>query len=180
MSRWKPPAPKASPYITPDGYRRLQEAFANLWQHRGEVTIALSAAAAEGDRSENAEYIYRKKELREIDSRIRYLQTRIPLLKIVSEVQDTSRIFFGAKVKLVDEQGKATHVHLVGADELIMHQGNISIDSPLARALLSKSIHDQVHYTVMERTIFFVVAEISYDPSSIPSSRDNCAQLIPG
>lgn len=166
MSRWKPPAPKASPYITPDGYQMLQESFTKLWQRRGEVTIALSAAAAEGDRSENAEYIYRKKELREIDSRIRYLQTRMPLLKIVTEVQDKSRIFFGARVKLVDEQGKDILVHLVGADELIMHPDNISIDSPLARSLLNKSIHDQILYSVMERKISYIVAEINYDTST--------------
>ena len=86
MSRWKPPQPRSSPYITPQGYRKLQDELEQLWVRRAVVTEALSAAAAEGDRSENAEYIYRKKQLREIDRRIRYLQKRLPELNVVNEV----------------------------------------------------------------------------------------------
>ena len=86
MSRWMPPAGRPSPYITAAGYRQLEQELTSLWQRRTEVTAALAAAAAEGDRSENAEYIYRKKELREIDRRIRYLQVRMPELTIVRAV----------------------------------------------------------------------------------------------
>ena len=83
MSRYRPPQPRSSPYITPGGYAMLEQELKDLWTRRTEVTKALSAAAAEGDRSENAEYIYRKKELREIDRRIRYLQKRLPELTVV-------------------------------------------------------------------------------------------------
>ena len=83
MGRYRPPQPKGSPYITQEGYLRLHQEQERLWKRRAEVTLAVAAAAAEGDRSENAEYIYRKKELREIDRRIRYLQTRLPALKVI-------------------------------------------------------------------------------------------------
>ena len=86
MSRYREPAPKSSPYITGDGHRRLREELDGLWLRRREVVVHLSAAAAEGDRSENAEYIYRKKQLREIDRRVGYLQRRLPVLKVVSQV----------------------------------------------------------------------------------------------
>ncbi len=163
MSRWKPPAPKSSPYITPEGYLSLQDEFKSLWIRRGEVTSALSAAAAEGDRSENAEYIYRKKELREIDSRIRYLQVRLPVLNIVSDIADEDRIYFGARVTLEDNNGKETIVRIVGADELGSSPENISLDSPLARALLNKTIDDEIEYTIMERTVSFEVMSIEYN-----------------
>ena len=106
MGRYRPPAPPSSLYITHDGYLSLQNELNGLWKRRTAVTKALAAAAAEGDRSENAEYIYRKKELREIDRRIRYLQKRLPALKVVSEPPTDSRqIYFGAWVTLEDEQG---------------------------------------------------------------------------
>ena len=99
MGRYRAPAPKSSPYITPQGQLQLSAELQSLWQRRAGVTRALTAAAAEGDRSENAEYIYRKKELREIDRRIRYLQKRLPELKVVSQKPtDGRRIFFGASV----------------------------------------------------------------------------------
>ena len=107
MSRYRPPQPPASPYITPAGFARLQAELAALWKRRAEVTVALSAAAAEGDRSENAEYIYRKKELREIDRRVRYLQKRLPDLNVVAHLpSDQSRVFFGAWVTLEDGDGQ--------------------------------------------------------------------------
>ena len=101
MSRYRPPAAKKSPYITPVGMRALEQEQKEIWLRRREVVAALSAAAAEGDRSENAEYIYRKKELREIDRRIRYLQKRLPDLKVVEQKPgDRERVFFGATVTL--------------------------------------------------------------------------------
>src|SRR5210317_1888108 len=110
MSRYRPPAPKKSPYITSRGMRTLQQEQKSIWLRRREVVSALSAAAEEGDRSENAEYIYRKKELREIDRRIRYLQKRLPDLKVVSEQpSDPTRVFFGAWVTLEDETGRVVN-----------------------------------------------------------------------
>ncbi|MEY4210563.1 MAG: transcription elongation factor GreB, partial [Pseudomonadota bacterium] len=103
MSRWRPPRPKSSPYVTAQGYQVLEAELKQLWERRKHVTAALSAAAAEGDRSENAEYIYRKKELREIDRRIHYLQKRLPSLTVVSEKpSNQSQVFFGAWVTLED------------------------------------------------------------------------------
>jgi transcription elongation factor GreB len=145
MSRWQPPRPKSSPYITPQGYQTLEIELKALWEKRKSVTAALSAAAAEGDRSENAEYIYRKKELRGIDSRIHYLQKRLPALTIVSEKPgDTERIFFGAYVTLENTAGETVTYRIVGADELAPQHNTISIDSPLARALLKKTFDDEV------------------------------------
>lgn len=107
--------------------------------------MALSAAAAEGDRSENAEYIYRKKELREIDRRIRYLQKRLPKLKVVKESPtNQEQIFFGAWVTLEDEQGVELKCRIVGADEFDPKRNWMSVDSPLSRALLKRHLDDEV------------------------------------
>ena len=131
---------KSSPYITPEGYARLKDEYHQLYAvRRPEVVRALAAAAAEGDRSENAEYIYRKKELREIDRRVRYLQKRIPDLKVVdTRPADASRVFFGAWVEISDESGASKNYRIVGPDETDASKGYISVDSPLARALLKQ------------------------------------------
>ena len=145
MGRYRPPAPKSSPYITRDGYVALQDELKGLWIRRRDVTKALAAAAAEGDRSENAEYIYRKKELAGIDRRIRYLQKRLPVLKVVSEPPtDRNRVFFGATVTLEDDNGDTVTYRIVGADELGSEKGWISMDAPLARAILKKAVADEV------------------------------------
>ncbi|MBI2382453.1 MAG: transcription elongation factor GreB [Gammaproteobacteria bacterium] len=140
MSRYRPPSAPSSAYITAAGYARLKAEYEHLWhQRRPEVVKALAAAAAEGDRSENAEYIYRKKELREIDRRVHYLQKRIPELKVVDRTPaDPARAFFGAWVEVADESGEARVYRIVGPDETDAAQGCISVDSPLARALLKK------------------------------------------
>ena len=118
MSRYRPPEPRKSPYITPEGKRALLDEQKALWLRRREVVSALSAAAAEGDRSENAEYIYRKKELRELDRRIRYLQKRLPDLKVVDQKPASfDRVYFGATVTLEDEAGKEVCYRIVGEDE---------------------------------------------------------------
>ena len=145
MSRYRPPQPRSSPYITPEGYQRLQDELKALWQRRTGVTQALAAAAAEGDRSENAEYIYRKKELREIDRRIRYLQKRLPDLQVVDRPPgDPNRGFFGAWVSLEDESGARQEYRIVGPDEFDLRRGWISMDSPLAQALLKRALDDEV------------------------------------
>jgi transcription elongation factor GreB len=151
---------KSSPYITADGMFRLNQELSERWIRRREVVKALAAAAAEGDRSENAEYIYRKKELRELDRRIRYLQKRIPDLKVVDLTpDDQQRIFFAAWVKLETEIGDEVEYRIVGPDEIDFEKENISVDSPLARALLGKTIDDEVVIRVEDgRKQYFVLA----------------------
>ncbi len=163
MGRYRPPAPKSSPYITAQGHRCLQDELNAIWKRRAMVTRALSAAAAEGDRSENAEYIYRKKELREIDRRIRYLQKRLPELKVVSEPpSDRERIFFGAWVTLENDDGEEVTYRIVGPDEFDPGKGWISMDSPMAQALMKKTLDDEVTLRIGERKANYVVLEIRY------------------
>ncbi len=138
MGRWRPPPPKSSPYITPQGFAALSAELKALWVRRRTVVNALSAAAAEGDRSENAEYIYRKKELGGIDRRIRYLQKRLPSLTVVREKPAADKVFFGATVELLSTSGDAETYRIVGPDETDAATGAISMDSPLAKALLGK------------------------------------------
>ncbi len=167
MGRYRPPQPRSSPYITAEGYARLQAESKTLWVRRAEVTKALAAAAAEGDRSENAEYIYRKKELGGIDRRIRYLQKRLPDLKVVMEPpSDPSRIFFGAWVRLEDESGSEVVYRIVGPDEFDFEKGFISMDSPMAKALIKKGIDDEVTVPIPAgRAVYYVLA-VSYQPIS--------------
>lgn len=141
MGRYRPPQPQGSKYITPEGYQRLEDELNYLWREkRPEVTKALSEAAAEGDRSENAEYIYRKKQLREIDSRVRFLRKRLENMKIVSEKpSDQRKVFFGAWVTLEDEAGEEITYRIVGPDEFDYEKNLISMDSPLAKSLMGKS-----------------------------------------
>jgi transcription elongation factor GreB len=163
MGRYRPPAPKSSPYITRDGYVALQDELKGLWIRRRDVTKALAAAAAEGDRSENAEYIYRKKELAGIDRRIRYLQKRLPLLKVVSEPPtDRSRVFFGATVTLEDDNGDTVTYRIVGADELGSEKGWISMDAPLARAILKKAVADEVEVLLPDGRRNYRIIAVAY------------------
>jgi transcription elongation factor GreB len=163
MGRYRPPEKRSSPYITPAGYRTLAEELEALWQRRTRVTRALAAAAAEGDRSENAEYIYRKKQLREIDRRIRYLQKRLPDLKVVNTPPtDRRKIFFGASVTLEDDAGSESVYRIVGADEFDPAKHWISVDAPLARALLAKTLNDEVRVNTPGGEVNFVVISIDY------------------
>ncbi len=165
MTRYRPPTPKKSAYITPEGFAVLQTELQDLWGRRAGVTAALSAAAAEGDRSENAEYIYRKKELREIDRRIRYLQKRIPDLTVVTvQASDRSRVYFGAWVSLEDEEGVEVTYRIVGPDEFDPSKGWISMDSPMARALMKKTVDDEVAVETPSGTRVYTVLEVHYDP----------------
>ena len=166
MARWKPAAEKSSPYITAAGLARLQQESRDLWKRRAEVTKALAAAAAEGDRSENAEYIYRKKELREIDRRIRYLQKRIPDLKVVDgPPSNPEQIFFGAWVTLEKDHREEVVYRIVGADEFNPQQGWISLDSPLARALLKKTLDDEVTVETPLGSNHYCVLDVRYGES---------------
>lgn len=164
MSRWKPPSPKSSPYITREGYQTLEVELQMLWLKRKEVTIALAAAAAEGDHSENAEYIYRKKELRGIDRRIHYLQKRLPSLTIVSQCpDDRDRVYFSAWVTLETESGEEVKYRIVGADELDPKKNYISLDSPLARALLKKTYDDEVCIKNDLKETRYIILDIQYE-----------------
>jgi transcription elongation factor GreB len=134
------------PYITPAGYQRMRAELDELWlRRRPEVTRAVAEAAAMGDRSENAEYIYGKKMLREIDRRIRYLRKRLELLQVVSELpDDRSRVFFGARITIEWDSGEECSYRIVGHDEFDHKDDYISIDAPLARALLGRTTDDEV------------------------------------
>ncbi len=164
MARWKPPRPKSSPYITLQGYQHLEAELNALWEKRKEVTAALSAAAAEGDRSENAEYIYRKKELRGIDRRIHYLQKRLPSLTVVKDIPgNQDQIFFGAWVTLEKDDGEEVCYRIVGADEIDAQKSYISLDSPLARALLKKTCDDEVRISQGDNpAVCYTVVDIRY------------------
>lgn len=161
-----------SPYITPEGKQALAaELHHRKFQERPEIVKALSAAAAEGDRSENAEYIYRKKQLRELDRRIRYLMKRLEELIEVSRLPaDLSKVFFGAYVTVddVDEQacsGESTQCakyRIVGVDETDLSKGWISVDSPVAKALLSKTVGDEVVVRLPDGQRHLTITHVDY------------------
>ena len=163
MGRYRPPQPKASPYITAEGYAKLDAELKALWKRRAYVVKILAEAAAEGDRSENAEYIYRKKELREIDYRIRYLQKRLPDLKVVkNQPSNTQQVFFAAWVTLEDEQGEEKIYRIVGPDEFDSKKGWISMDSPVAKALMKKFIDDEVRVETPNGIQIFYISDVNY------------------
>ncbi len=166
MSRYRPPQKPGSKYITPEGKKRLLDEFNHLWKvKRPEVTNALAAAAAEGDRSENAEYIYRKKQLREIDGRIHFLKTRLEDVVVVDTVpDDRSRVFFGAWVRLQDNEGGNVEYRIVGPDEFDPNIGHISMDSPVARALMKKCEGDEVVVRRPKGDAVFTIVRVSYRP----------------
>lgn len=164
MSRYRPPRRVGTPLITPEGAARLRAELHELWNvRRPQVTQAVSEAAAQGDRSENAEYTYGKKMLRDIDSRVRFLRKRLENLKIVEEQPaDKTRIYFGAWVTLEDEDGQESRYRLVGPDETDLAQGLISIDAPLARALVGKSLDAEVSVQTPGGEKVWFVVEIEY------------------
>jgi len=163
MGRWRPPTPKSSAYITPAGFAALQAELKDIWVRRRDVVKALAAAAAEGDRSENAEYIYRKKELGGLDRRIRYLQKRLPDLNVVRETPKGDAVYFGATVEVCDESEARQTYRIVGPDEADAKTASISMDSPLARALLKKQVGDEAVVQTGEKTSTLEVLSIRYD-----------------
>lgn len=162
MGRWRPPAPASSPYITPAGFKALQKEMDDLWLRRRDVVKALAAAAAEGDRSENAEYIYRKKELGGLDRRIRYLQKRLPVLNVVREQPAGDAVYFGAFVEVCDDTGKTFNYRIVGADETDAKTLAISMDSPLAKALHKKRVNDEVEITIGDQQTTLKIVSVRY------------------
>lgn len=163
MGRWRPPSPESSPYITPAGFDVLQKELDDIWVRRRDVVKALAAAAAEGDRSENAEYIYRKKELGGLDRRIRYLQKRLPVLKVVRASPAGDAVYFGALVEVCDDSGVTQSYRIVGPDEADGKEAAISMDSPLAKALHKKGVAEKVQVTIGEVTKTITILSVSYD-----------------
>ena len=164
MGRYRPPAPPKSKYITPAGKDRLQKEHDYLWtEKRPKITRSVQEAAAQGDRSENAEYIYGKKQLREIDYRVRYLQKRLGDITVVdSAPNDTNCIYFGAWVTVEDEQGKQSEYRIVGPDEFDDAPEYISMDSPLARALMKKRIDDEVSVRLPNGKQVYCIIAVRY------------------
>lgn len=166
MSRWRPPSPRSTAIITREGFERLKAELDHLWHVlRPQVVKALAAAAAEGDRSENAEYIYRKKQLGEIDRRARYLSKRIPDLKVAEgQPGDLGLVFFGARIAVENvDNGDVFHYRIVGPDETDARNGWISIDSPLARAALKRRVDDEFNVELPNGPAAFVIIRIDYD-----------------
>jgi len=162
MSRWRPPQAKSTAIITPEGYAALEKELKQLWAKRRIVNDALAAAASEGDRSENAEYIYRKKEQAGIDRRIRYLQKRMPDLKVVDYIGNKNQVFFSATVSLEKEDGETARYRIVGPDETDAKRNFISIDSPLAKAILKKEVDDDVIIIIGDTKNSYTILSIDY------------------
>lgn len=153
-------------YITKEGFERLQEELDRLWSvERPKVTEEVSVAAAHGDRSENAEYQYGKQKLREIDRRIRFLTKRLDSLTVVEATpEQEGKVFFGAWVQVEDEEGETSVYRIVGADEVDPKSGRISVDAPLAKALLGKEVDDEVVVRRPKGETTLTILEVSYEP----------------
>lgn len=169
MGRWRPPAAQSTALVTREGYERLRAEFDELWRRqRPEVVAALAAAAAEGDRSENAEYQYRKKQLAGIDRRVRYLGKRLEQLRVVEDPPaDQALVYFGAWVELewVDT-GETRRYRIVGPDESDAGRGWISVDSPLARAVLRRRVDDELLVELPTGPARVAVVAVSYSADS--------------
>src|SRR5215469_5703739 len=165
MGRFRPPSPAGSKYVTPAGARRLREELEQLWRdERPRVTQAVAAAAAQGDRSENAEYTYGKRRLREIDRRVRFLRQRLDGMVIVDQPPtDPRRVFFGAWVEVETEDGCRARYRIVGPDEFDMAPGYISMDSPLGRALLRRRIEEEVTVATPAGSRIYAIVSIDYE-----------------
>jgi transcription elongation factor GreB len=168
VSRYRPPTVPGSKYITPEGAARLREELDRLWlDERPRVTIAVSEAAAQGDRSENAEYTYGKKRLHEIDRRVRFLRKRLDGMIIVDFQanpgrRDPDRVYFGAWIELEHADGRRQWYRLVGPDEFDMADDYISMDSPLGRSLLGRRLDDEVTVALPTGADTIVIVTIAY------------------
>ena len=173
MARYRAPAKPGSKYITPEGKIRLESELDHLWRvKRPEVTRRVAAAAAEGDRSENAEYIYGKKQLGEIDRRIRYLRKRLDGIRVVSEAPaDKERVYFGAWFEIETDAGDRHRYRLVGPDEFDFASAYISMDSPLGRAVIGKRIDDEFTVQLPDGEAQYCLVSVSYsEPAAEPPS----------
>lgn len=166
MTRYRRSEPPGSKYATAEGARRLREELDYLWRvQRPQVTRAVAEAAAQGDRSENAEYLYGKKQLREIDRRVRFLRKRLEGMIVVSgPPDDRSRVFFGAWVRIEDEEGHESELRIVGPDEIDPARRYVSMDAPLARALMGRRLDDEIRVEVPGGRRTYLLTEVRYDP----------------
>lgn len=164
MGRYRPPRKPGSFYITPEGEKALRDEVYRLWKiERPQVTQAVHEAAKNGDRSENGDYIYGKKRLREIDSRVRFLTRRLEKVKVVEGVpEDSDKVYFGAWVTVEDEEGEQKTWRIVGPDEFDLNQGRLSMDSPLAKALLGRRTGDDVLFTTPDGDRELYIESVSY------------------
>jgi len=164
MSRYRPPQKAGAKYITAEGEKRMKQELHQLWKvERPQITQSVTAAAAQGDRSENADYIYGKKRLREIDRRVRYLSKRLEEITVVDSFPgDTSKIYFGAYVTLEDDKGDVATYRLVGPDEIDPKRGYISIDAPLGLALLGKQLESEIEINTPTGTKEYFIVSIDY------------------
>lgn len=164
MARYRPPRPESSKYITPEGAAALRRELDELWRtKRPAVTKAVAEAAAQGDRSENAEYIYGKKQLAEIDRRVRYLRKRLTGIRVVDQQPtDTSKVYFGAWFSLRNSEGAAKEYRLVGPDESGFAPEYVSMDSPLGRAVLGKALGLRVIVTAPDGEQHYDLVAIRY------------------
>ena len=165
MTRYRAPTRPGSKYITPAGHARLRAELEQLWRvERPQVTAAVSAAAAQGDRSENAEYTYGKRRLREIDSRVRFLRQRLDGMVVVEQPpSDSRRVFFGAWVELEDAQGNLQRHRIVGPDEFDQAEGYISMDAPLAKALMGKELDAEITVSIAGQERRYIIVSIKYE-----------------
>lgn len=164
MIRYRPPQKPGSKYITVEGEKDLKAELHQLWKvERPEVTQSVSEAAALGDRSENAEYIYGKKRLREIDGRVRFIRKRLDQIVVVSEPPtDVNKVYFGAFITVEDEDGCSHNYRIVGPDEIDPARGYISMDAPLGRALLGKEVDCEVEIESPSGEKVYTLLEINY------------------
>lgn len=158
---------KRSNYITTEGEKRLRDELRFLWkEERPIVRQRVSDAAKEGDRSENAEYIYSKKRLREIDRRIRYLTKRLDNIQVVKQLPaNREKIFFGAWVTIESPEGIQHRYRIVGSDEFDCEDNYISIDSPMARALLGKTTDDEFELQLPTAIQYWTILKVEYNES---------------
>lgn len=164
MSRWRPPSPKGSTYITAEGFKKLKDELTQLWKiERPQVTQTVHEAAKNGDRSENGDYIYGKRRLREIDSRVRFLTKRLEALTVVDRLpDDKNKVFFGAWITLADDDDNEKTYRIVGPDEFDLSQQKLSMDSPLAKAMLGKRLDDEIILKKPEGEDVFYIVKIEY------------------
>ncbi|ASP40301.1 transcription elongation factor GreB [Bacterioplanes sanyensis] len=174
------PLPKRAHLITPEGEQMLKDEHDFLWKvERPRVTQQVSDAAKLGDRSENAEYIYGKKRLRQIDSRLRFLRKRLEQVTVVDRrPTDEQKVYFGAWIVLQDDDDKDLHYRIVGEDEIDLARGYISVDAPLARGLLGKSEGDDVAVRLPKGEVDYYIAEVVYDVPTWDPGRQSTSRWV--
>jgi len=164
MGRYRAPKPPSSKYITQEGFNSLRHELDTLWRvTRPKVIQLVSEAAAQGDRSENADYIYGKKQLRQIDSRVHFLRKRLDKITVVDSIpENQDKVYFSAWVKLVNNSGNIHCYRIVGPDEFNVEKSTISLDSPLSQQLIGKSLGDHIQVELPYKTEQYIILEINY------------------